>query len=529
MRTQTTNRNIVLLLLLQLVTVCGFAQFSRYDLATGSGTQGDYVTFFSNYYTADNGTIIKTQRNNQIIPNFQYQFAKRDSNGVLQWARKWTFNDPLFYYVGSNIIETATGGYYDTYTGGHSIPPFFDYMALRTDGNGNQVWNKSYIAADTNLLISYQPHCRQAADGGYITVGDVVDRNNNDRYCYHAFKTDSTGNTVLWSKLFNADLSKTYHTNMELCANGDVLICGMRGSPNTSIVSCVTRIDGNGNFRWSKRFAYGPYFSAMDVEEAFDGGVVIASQIDSAFTLSVALTKTDSLGQFLWSKRFSNLPVNFFLRGLQRTQDGGYILFGNVSAQVLNNNGFFLKTDANGNFLWLRRFTGKQIESMDETASGGFVCTGTVPYLEREFAIRTNPAGVSRCEQTTLTLVAQPITPVITADSAYIPMQLLVTNGPMVQGTVTVVDTFFCETPLGEITPTTPAFEMYPNPATETVVLKNMPADAQLTVYDASGRIVFTGNSSTSAIPVSNWPTGFYVLQLNDATSRTHYKLLVQH
>ncbi len=504
------------------------AQQSKYNIAFGIGSSIFSRSFSSIDYTADNGHILNSRFVDYNNPGNQFLLVKRDSAGTPQWARSWTFTNPLFTYFTTDIHAVPGGGYFDCFTGFHGIAPFFDYLAVRTNTTGNVLWNKSYSPVNTNLRIRNEGQNRPTTDGGFVVVADVVDATGADYY-YHAMKLDSSGN-LQWSELFNYSPFKTYHTNMELCANGDVLICGNRVDLNNNLLSCVTRIDGNGNFKWSEKFRYGGNFNALDIEEAYDGGVVFLSQItDTIGQATVALTKTDSSGQLLWSREFQSLPAFIFGEGIQRTRDGGYVIYGTTYSINIVSSGFILKTDANGNFLWFRRFIGQPIQAADETASGGLILSSINGTTMRESVIRTDVLGITTCEEVSAVLAGAPIIPIVTTDTAFGPMPLTVSNGPLLDSAATVFDTLLCQTPLAVFENVQPAFSFYPNPAGETIVLKDMPADALITIYDATGRTVFENSANIKTIAVNTWPEGFYILRLQYGTSFSQHKLIVRH
>lgn len=62
-----------------------------------------------------------------------------------------------------------------------------------------------------------------------------------------------------------------------------------------------------------------------------------------------------------------------------------------------------------------------------------------------------------------------------------------------------------------------PAFELYPNPATESLTITTSEGDAVLTVYDTHGKLVYKTNlSSTSqTLNISNWTGGIYYIEVN--------------
>ena len=61
-------------------------------------------------------------------------------------------------------------------------------------------------------------------------------------------------------------------------------------------------------------------------------------------------------------------------------------------------------------------------------------------------------------------------------------------------------------------------FELFPNPASHTIFLTNLPAgDCTVRVHDALGRLVFQNKSSVDgqySVDVSHYPAGVYMLTL---------------
>jgi len=99
------------------------------------------------------------------------------------------------------------------------------------------------------------------------------------------------------------------------------------------------------------------------------------------------IVKIDSLGKKQWDKRFGGTRGDL-LYSLSQTFDEGYILAGNSDSdssgdKTQNTQGdadyWIVKTDANGNKQWDKRFGGKEIEalySIAQTTDHGFILGG---------------------------------------------------------------------------------------------------------------------------------------------------------
>lgn len=78
----------------------------------------------------------------------------------------------------------------------------------------------------------------------------------------------------------------------------------------------------------------------------------------------------------LWTKVYGT-SLNEYGRGILETQDGGYIISSSWGGYI-----YFIKTDENGNILWMRGYSGGKIEmigdmNIQQASDGGYVIVGT--------------------------------------------------------------------------------------------------------------------------------------------------------
>lgn len=112
-----------------------------------------------------------------------------------------------------------------------------------------------------------------------------------------------------------------------------------------------------------------------------DGGYiatgVTSNPLDGNF--NIYLVKTDEYGDTLWTKSFGDAGDDRGLSVLQ-TDDGGYILTGHRTDTVsMNQFAFLIKTDANGDTLWTKKYAGTSIVQGNEvlsTLDGGYAVAG---------------------------------------------------------------------------------------------------------------------------------------------------------
>jgi hypothetical protein len=138
--------------------------------------------------------------------------VKTDENGVLQWSKTFggTGSD-----VGHSVQQTTDGGF--IITGWTDTSDVFNYnkdvYLIKTDGNGDEQWNKTLgVTTDT-----YSYSVQQTTDGGYILSGGSI----NDVYLV---KTDENGDS-LWTKTFGGTGSEVGYS-VQQTTDGGYIITG---------------------------------------------------------------------------------------------------------------------------------------------------------------------------------------------------------------------------------------------------------------------------------------------------------------
>ena len=115
--------------------------------------------------------------------------VKTDSEGTLEWAR--LFGDESLCEEGKSVRQTSDGGY--IITGGvgaksTAYPATWDVGLIKTDSQGNAVWEKRFGGANKDVGRSVM----QTSDGGYIVAGETVSFETGDEnVCL--IKTDASG------------------------------------------------------------------------------------------------------------------------------------------------------------------------------------------------------------------------------------------------------------------------------------------------------------------------------------------------
>jgi hypothetical protein len=275
---------------------------------------------------------------------------------------------------GYSVQQTVDGGYIiagET----HNIGMGGDVWLIKTDDNGNKVWDKIFGGAEDDKAYSVQ----QTSDNGYIIAGrtNYSGEGSGDVWL---IKTDGDGNEM-WNRTFGGTNWDEGYSVQQTSDNG-YIIAGMTFSFGAGWVDAwLIKTDENGNEQWNKTYG-GEYIDiAKSVQQTTDGGYIITGETWSfgSDIGGVWLIKTDNNGKEIWNKTFGGTGYDYG-SCVQQTTDGGYIIAGTTDSFGAGNKDFWLiKTDGNGNKAWDKTYGGKDIDeaySVQQTTDGGFIIAG---------------------------------------------------------------------------------------------------------------------------------------------------------
>jgi predicted chitinase len=232
---------------------------------------------------------------------------KTDSNGNELWKRELTGSGP--YYGGANcwaksVLPTSDGGYI---LAGES--PFTnDVILIKTDGNGEKIWDKTSDRTFGGYGLAGAFSIRSTSDGGYIIAG-------------------KTGGT--WFSNSRRDI--------HMSPDDTFSAYGASG------YAWLIKTDADGNMIWNKTYStsYENHSGAYSVQPTNDGGYIIAGMTGLGFNeyYDAWLIKTDSEGDMVWNRTFGSGSFDE-VYSVQQTRD--------IIAGTTAGNTWLIKTDAEG-------------------------------------------------------------------------------------------------------------------------------------------------------------------------------------
>jgi hypothetical protein len=294
----------------------------------------------------------------------------------------------------------------------------WDFWVVKTDQNGNKIWQKSYggTGQESNLKI------KQTSDGGYFLVS-ASSSNNNDVTGNHqpsggtsysrdiwVAKLDAYG-TIIWSKCIGGsnsdggDGTNDFSLDFKLTNDGGLIIAAKTASYDGDAVLrpagpanpiWLFKLNNLGTIQWSNFYGgNGFYTNIHAINKTSDGGYIVAcdtrsSELPNFHGFSGSqdfwIFKIDSMGTMQWNKCFGGVSFDIPYDIIQ-TSDGNYVAVGtsrSTDGDVTGNHGSYdgwmIKISNTGNLLWQKSLGGsrdEELKSVLETSDGGFMILGT--------------------------------------------------------------------------------------------------------------------------------------------------------
>jgi Secretion system C-terminal sorting domain len=274
------------------------------------------------------------------------------------------------------------------------------------------------VAVDNNKNVYSAGIFRFTSDFDPSTAVFNLNATGNN-YEVYLSKLDSNGNFI-WAKKINTNSTFNLPVRMTLDKENNICVSGTffgttDFDPNAGIVNVTTlnqsifvlKLDSAGNFLWVKSFeannvyriatdadnnmiTFGRYYGTAD----FDPGPGVTTLLTTG-VYNFFISKLDSAGNFVFAKSIKGDNANFLKAGIATDKsnniyigsafidtldfDPGPNVFNMHSKSISENDGFILKLNAQGNFVWANKIGGKfrdAVNSIAVDANNNLYATG---------------------------------------------------------------------------------------------------------------------------------------------------------
>jgi len=265
---------------------------------------------------------------------------KLNSSGEFVWAK--TYGGNMDDY-GNMMIRTRDGNYLLCgFSYSYTTEPYDDIYLVKVNQDGDTLWTRSYAKHEQQTPF----HLLETKNGDFVVSG--TDEPTGDGRIIYLLRVDANGNKLWDNSIGPVDIShwKWGYCSAE-CSNGDLMVCG-----ETDSKVFLARTDKSGNMLWEKTYTNPDSTYRCGMSMKIEGGNCLITGGSSEIIYSSQkcfLLKTDENGNELFSKTF---PGTGSINGMNLlvNSSGDNIITGYQFLSQNNENIFFTRTDANGNY-----------------------------------------------------------------------------------------------------------------------------------------------------------------------------------
>jgi hypothetical protein len=299
----------------------------------GDFKKGGYMSRFHKSVRLESiptgGFLLSSHTTRYSVGDADGWLIRTDANGNHLW--NFTYGGPDDEYFVESVACTAGGFASAGWTENVTLDTI-DYWLIRTDANGNHLWNFTYGEPD---LGEQCYDVIEVSTGGFLMVGWAGDFGPTDdsligkEVACWVVRVNANG-AHLWNYTYGSDNSATYAVE---CQNGDFAFVGGYGASSTSdIDTMLIRIDASGQHLWNETYGDNNIECAFEFAECSDGGFAIFTlNYLTQYECDAWFVRTDASGTMQWNQLYGGSQFDQFFAGIQ-TSAGDFVMIGTTSS-----------------------------------------------------------------------------------------------------------------------------------------------------------------------------------------------------
>ena len=325
--------------------------FDFVEVSTGGFVMTGYKDM---NWTADMGTL---------------WIVRTDQDGNELWNR--TYTDKWSW--GHSILECDDGGFL---VAGKLVTDQPQIWLVRTDANGNHLWNRTYggVQPAVGFVVSEVIQC---AEGGYAIFGSGPDSNSGNAD-YYLVRTDDDGN-MLWNYTYNHGWMDTpAEKGLVQCSDGGFAMVGYRRDsvwqPPYSDVWLV-RTDRDGNHVWNLTYGGSNAEFPTEILKVDSDLLVFYASVNSEGVSKII--RVDAQGNVVSNRELENI----YGLTMIRCSNGGYAIAGAKTdiSNEYDTDAYLARADDDFNYVWQQTYNRSRSDAffaISECSAGGFAMAG---------------------------------------------------------------------------------------------------------------------------------------------------------
>jgi len=302
------------------------------------------------------GNVYVTGRSMNQYGNFDYATVKFNTDGVLQWAKR--FNAPYNNIDIPNAIAVDKSG--NVFVTGQSrySSEGYQYVTIKYSSNGDSLWLRNYngdgnSSSAIGLSVDDSGNC-------YVSGNSIRFAQS---WNFVTIKYNSSGNTQ-WTKMYSGTGANTQEvlTAMKTDTSGNIYLTGYSNMSSPNMDYLTIKYDNNGNYQWANTYNGTGNGDDYPLSLATDqsGNIIVTGYSigTGSNNYDIATVKYNSSGEQQWVQRI-NGGGNYIDVGRDVKTDisgnifvAGSVYFGNYSDAVV------IKYNTSGSQTGIRKYNG---------------------------------------------------------------------------------------------------------------------------------------------------------------------------
>ncbi len=320
---------------------------------------------------SDGGFAVAGATRSFGLGDWDFWLIRTDNLGNELWAYRYGTDEDEYCY---DLVMCSDGGFA---LAGYTDEPGDDtYWLVRTDQDGNHLWNQTYDYPGNSDFVYDLVLC---SDGGFALAGYTHPHTPESSDIW-LVRTDADGNH-LWNQTYGGTETETASSVVE-CSDGGFAIAGDIYTSTFEGQAFLVRTDSNGDLIWSRHYGGDSGESAYSLITSSAGGFVLTGYTESygEGDSDLWLVRIQADGDMVWNRTYGGI---YWDDGwdLLESENGDFLITGRTASFGAGNaDAWLIRTDHIGNHIWNHTYGGMPNDRGDaviEYSTGGFAFTGS--------------------------------------------------------------------------------------------------------------------------------------------------------